>query len=125
MARPPIEFDLKQVEGAGQIHASYDEVAVLCGCSLDTIKRRMHEEEGEFCTAYKRGKANGKIALRRYLMQNAKKGNIAAQIWLSKQHLGMMEPKDQIMQREIEALRAENAEILSRIKELQDAKRAK
>jgi len=121
MARPPIEFDLAQVEGAGQIHASYEEMAALFGCSHDTIGRRMDDEESEFCVTYKRGKANGKMSLRRYLMHNAKKGNVAAQIWLSKQHLGMMEPRDKIMQKEVEELKAENADIQSKIKELKDA----
>jgi len=121
MARPPIEFDLKQVEGAGQIQATNEEIAALFGCSTETIHRRMRETEGEFCLAYKRGAANGKMSLRRYLLANAKKGNVAAQIWLSKQHLGMMEPRDKIMQKEVEELKAENADIQAKIKELKDA----
>jgi hypothetical protein len=82
MARPRLPIDEKQVLGLASIHCTYDEMAKILGCSTDTLSRR-------FADLIERGRANGKMSLRRVMHSKATLGNVQLLIWLSKQHLGM------------------------------------
>lgn len=95
MARPRIEFDYNEVRKLGELQCTYMEVAAFFECSIETIKRRLAEDE-EFCAAYKMGLENGKMSLRRYQWRAAQKGNTSMLIWLGKQYLGQRDqPKDE------------------------------
>jgi len=84
---PPIVLDYKMVEGFGALHCTDVEMAPLLGISLATLKNRK-KTDAAFISAYERGKANGKISLRRSLWNLAIGGNVTAGIWLSKNELG-------------------------------------
>jgi hypothetical protein len=95
MARPCLELDMELIERAASIMCTMEEIAVLAGCSVDTLERRAREP-------IDRGREKGRASLRRWMWDNAKKGNTSIQIWLSKQHLGMRDKSPE----EIEAFKA-------------------
>ena len=109
--RPPVILDPVQVRALATIHCTYEEAAHVLGVSEQTFnaKLRLHPELRE---AWQAGQAHGKTSIRRALFAAAlgtglkeetrtlpgggqvhtvTKGvsNVVAQIWLSKQHLGM------------------------------------
>lgn len=92
--RPRLQFDLDIVKGLGQILATQEEMAAVLGCSLFTIEDRIKNDE-DFSGAFKRGQAEGKLALRRAQYQ---KGVVQMHptmlIWLGKQWLGQ---RDQVV----------------------------
>ncbi len=95
MARPKIEFNYDDLKKLGELQCTYAEVAAFFDCSIDTVKRRLTEDE-EFCTAYKTGLENGKMSLRRYQWRAAQKGNTTMLVWLGKQYLGQRDvPKEE------------------------------
>jgi hypothetical protein len=91
--RKPIEIDLAELEKLGQLHATDEEIAAWFGTTTRTIERR-RKESRKFREALDKGKARGKISLRRLQVQSAQNGNIAAQIWLGKQILNQREPRN-------------------------------
>ena len=62
-------------------HCTYEEMASICGCSVDTLVRRYKKK---IMNAQKEGKAS----LRRLQWRSAQEGSIPMQIWLGKQLLG-------------------------------------
>ncbi len=87
------EFDLLLVEELGIRHAPYIVMATRLKCSRGTVQNRM-DEKGEFWTAYKRGMDNTNESLRSKQIDVALGGNVGMLIWLGKQRLGQMEPRD-------------------------------
>ena len=94
MARPQKEIDKEQFEKLCGIQCTLEEIAGWFHVSADTIERwclRTYEdEEGKamgFADAYKVFSVGGKISLRRYQFEQAKK-SYAMAIWLGKQWLG-------------------------------------
>lgn len=81
MGRPLIEIDPRQVEQLAGMHCTNEEIASVIGCSKDTIERR-------FAAVMQKGRANGKISLRRMIWQKCVDGNVTMMIFLSKQLLG-------------------------------------
>jgi len=88
MARPRIAIDPAQVEKLAQLHCTNEEMAFFFGCSADTLERR-------FAGIIAKGRSKGKMALRDYQWQAAKKGNVTMQIWLGKQLLGQKDKLDE------------------------------
>lgn len=87
--RPKAEFDLKQVELMGYFKATYETMADYFGVSRETIKRKMADETGEFCSHYKKGNSRLKLKLSEAQIKCAiDKLNPALLIWLGKVHLG-------------------------------------
>lgn len=86
--RPEIELDAKQAEAFGACRATYETMASIYDCSVDTIRRRMRNEESEFCKAYKRGLGRTKIRLSEAQINYALMGNASLLIWLGKNMLG-------------------------------------
>lgn len=76
------------------IQCSLDEIAFALDCSPDTIERWCKREYGcTFADTYKKYSSSGKISLRRYQFELAKK-SAAMAIFLGKQYLGQSdEPK--------------------------------
>lgn len=90
MARPQIEIDGTEVEKLAALGATVAEIADFMGCSKDVIERRFQAEVSK-------GRVGLKINLRRTMVQAAiDTKNITMMIWLSKQFLGMKEPKQEI-----------------------------
>jgi hypothetical protein len=93
--RPKIELNPDEAKKLGELQCTHAEVAAFFGCSIETIKRRLADDE-QFCASYKMGLENGKMSLRRYQWAAAKKGNTAILIWLGKQYLGQRDtPKEE------------------------------
>lgn len=84
--RPKLQLDKEQIKELAKIHCTMEEIAAVMKCSVNTLERG-------FGDIIKEAKKEGKTSLRRYMWLNAKKGNTAMQIWLSKNLLGMHEPQ--------------------------------
>lgn len=108
--RPRIEFDLKRVETLGIIHAPYSLIAKDFGVSDSTIDDRM-QNDPDFRAAYARGQRRTNEQLRSKQIQVALNGNVRMLIWLGKQNLGQMEPRDRFALEEIEALKERLAKL--------------
>lgn len=84
--RKPVHVDLEQVEKLAAIQCTEAEIASVIGVSERTIERR--KQQPDFAEAMARGKARGRVSLRRSLWALAQKGNPAANIFLAKNLLG-------------------------------------
>ena len=91
--RPEIEIDTSQVERLAQIQCTDEEMAAVLGCSHDTLARRKADDPA-FLDALTRGKAKGRMALRRLQWQRANGGSDTMLIWLGKQLLGQRDKQD-------------------------------
>ena len=78
--RPRIEIDTELLYKLAQIHCTMKEMVDILGVSEDTLKRR-------FAGIIDKGKAEGKMRLRRKQIEVAMKGNAVMLIWLGKQIL--------------------------------------
>ena len=85
--RKAVNIDLEQVEKLCSLQCTDEELASVLGVSARTIERR--KSQLAFAEAMVRGKAKGKVSLRRNLWALAAKGNPAANIFLAKNLLGM------------------------------------
>jgi hypothetical protein len=92
--RPRIEFDLEAVEGLGRIGATINDMVHVLPASKRTIADRLAEPEGDFRTAYEKGRSLLNSSLRRKQIQVAMTGNVAMLIWLGKQHLAQADRQD-------------------------------
>lgn len=86
IGRPRLQLDEEQIINLAKINCTMKEIASVMKCSVDSLERN-------FADIIKRGQEEGKTSLRRHMWLAAEKGNITMQIWLSKQLLGMREPK--------------------------------
>ncbi len=93
--RPRLTFDLRMVEDLGKIQSTHSELAAVLGVSVDTVERRLKDDE-EFCGAYEKGLENGRSSLRRIQWKAALGGNTTMQIWLGKQYLGQRDSRQEI-----------------------------
>lgn len=95
MARPRKEIDATQFEKLCGLQCTLDEIAGFFDCSGDTIERWCKRTyELPFAEAFKRYSAPGKMSLRRYQFDLAKK-NASMAIFLGKQYLGQRDtPND-------------------------------
>jgi hypothetical protein len=84
--RKRVNLDLEQVEKLAAIQCTEAEIASVLGVSERTIDRRKHHPD--FAEAIARGKARGRVSLRRSLWALAQKGNPAGNIFLAKNLLG-------------------------------------
>ncbi len=84
--RKAVHIDLEQVEKLAAIQCTEAEIASVLGVSERTIERR--KQQSDFAEAMARGKARGRVSLRRNLWSLANKGQPAANIFLAKNLLG-------------------------------------
>ena len=88
MARPKkYNIDTEQVEKLASFGCSNTEIASFFGCDESLIRKSY----SEFIA---KGKDKGKIRLRQLLWKSAERGNVAMQIWLSNQYLGMTDKQE-------------------------------
>lgn len=78
--RPRLRIDPELVEQMAGIQCTMEEMASVLGCSVDTLERN-------FADAIKKGRDQGRAALRRLQWQGAQSGNPTMLIWLGKQLL--------------------------------------
>jgi hypothetical protein len=84
--RKKITINLEEVEKLAAIQCTEAEIASFFGISLRTFERR--KSQPAVAEAMERGKARGRLSLRRSLWGLAQKGNPAANIFLAKNLLG-------------------------------------
>ena len=91
MAARRSDIDLVELEKLCQLSCTDEEIAAWFGTSTRTIERRRREPK--FAEIMARGKAKGRISVRRMQMKLLEQGNATMGIWLGKQLLGQ---RDQI-----------------------------
>ncbi len=88
MARPKKDIDAEQVTRLAAINCSYQEMAAVLDCDPSTLTRR-------FAQLIEKGRATGRMSLKRKQWEMAMGGNITMLIWLGKQNLGQTDKVDQ------------------------------
>ena len=86
MPRPESQIDLAELEKLYSLQCTDEEAAAFFGVSTRTIERRRKVQS--FREAMERGKAKGRISVRRHLFRLAGGGSAAAAIFLAKNLLG-------------------------------------
>ena len=84
--RRAVKIDLAELEKLCALQCTDQEIASFFDVSVRTIERRRNKPA--FAEAMDRGRARGKLSLRRSLWNLAVKGNPAANIFLAKNLLG-------------------------------------
>jgi hypothetical protein len=80
------EIDLGELERLCGLQCTDEEIAAWFNVSTRTIERRRLEPE--FAEVMTRGKARGRISVRRMQMKLLEEGNATMGVWLGKQLLG-------------------------------------
>ena len=89
MGAPRKEIDWDQFEKLCGLHCTRDEIAGWFRISEDTLDRRVKEHYDEtFAAVFKQKRSNGRVSLRRKMMEVAMNGSIPMLIFLSKNLLG-------------------------------------
>lgn len=86
MPRPKSTIDLDELERLCAMQCTDEEIAAFLGVSTRTIERR--RKMPSFREAMERGKAKGRLSVRRNLFRLATNGNLGANIFLAKNLLG-------------------------------------
>ena len=89
MAPHRSDIDLSELERLCAIQCTDEEIAAWFGVSTRTIERRRLEPE--FAEVMERGKARGRISVRRLQMKLLEEGNATMGVWLGKQTLGQLD----------------------------------
>lgn len=69
MARPQLNIGPEQVQKLASIRCTMEDIAVVAGCSVDTLARR-------YVKPIKGGRAHRKSSLGRWQLESAKKGDV-------------------------------------------------
>lgn len=85
--RKRTRIDLEEVEKLAALQCTDAEVAAWFGVTVRTIERR-REREARMAAAMERGRAKGRVSVRRTLFSQANNGSAAASIFLAKNLLG-------------------------------------
>jgi hypothetical protein len=86
MPRPEANIDLEELEKLSAMQCTDEEIAAFLRVSTRTIERRRKVQS--FREAMERGKAKGRVSVRRNLFRLATNGNLGANIFLAKNLLG-------------------------------------
>ncbi len=82
----PAHIDLAELERLSAMQCTDEEIAHWFSVTTKTIERR--RKEPEFAEVMERGKAKGRISLRRQQLKLLEAGNATMGVWLGKQYLG-------------------------------------
>jgi hypothetical protein len=85
-------IDEGELEKLAMLQCTDEEVAAWFNVSTKTIERR--RKTGRFAEIMERGRAKGRISLRRTQMRLAEQGSGSVAIWLGKQLLGQVDHID-------------------------------
>ena len=110
--RKPIHIDLGELEKLCSLQCTYEEIAAWFNVSVRTIESR--RKRRQFAEVMERGRAKGRISVRRAQMKLLESGNASMGIWLGKQLLGQRDvtpieltgPAGQPLQISLEAIDA-------------------
>jgi hypothetical protein len=84
--RKAVNINLAELEKLSMIQCTDQEIACFFEVDVRTIERR--KKKPAFAAALERGRAKGRVSVRRMLFAQAAKGNVAASIFLAKNVLG-------------------------------------
>jgi hypothetical protein len=84
--RKPVHIDLGDLEKLCVLHCTDEEIAAWFGVSTRTVE--MRRKQPEFGETMSRGRAKGRISVRRAQMKLMEAGNATMSVWLGKQLLG-------------------------------------
>ncbi len=84
--RPKKPIPYEQVEALSRLHPSDEEIAGFCGISRVTLEEWKKDPEFQACV--ERGRAHGKLNLRRRQLKKAEDGDGTMLVWLGKNMLG-------------------------------------
>ncbi len=84
--RKPVQIDLVELEKLSALQCTEQEIADWFGVSTRTIENR--RKRPEFAQAMQRGRAKGRISVRRAQMRMLESGSGTMGVWLGKQLLG-------------------------------------
>jgi len=79
-------IDLGELEKLAALQCTNEEIAFWFGVTTRTVERR--RQQRPFREAIERGRAKGRISMRRAQLRMLEKGNATMGIWLGKQYLG-------------------------------------
>lgn len=88
--RKPIPYT--QIEALSRLHPSDEEIAGFCGISRTTLEE--WKKDAEFQACVERGRANGKLNLRRRQLKKAEDGDGTMLVWLGKNLLGQADKNE-------------------------------
>ena len=126
MGRPTKQIDFKLLEELCKIQCTAEEIASVLGVSVDTIDRRLKEQEYQgFADYYKKFSDQGKKSLRRKQMEVALGGNVSMLIWLGKQLLGQSDKQEVRQETEMNITAKTQAELVDEAMKALHAKRNK
>jgi hypothetical protein len=84
--RRPARIDLIELEKLCSLQATDEELASFFGVSVRTVENR--RKQPKYAEAMNRGRAKGRISVRRAQMKLLESGSASMGIWLGKQLLG-------------------------------------
>lgn len=84
--RKPTKIDLGELEKLCSLQCTDEELGAFFGVSARTIENR--RKQPKFAEVMSRGRAKGKISVRRAQMKLLDSGNATMGVWLGKQLLG-------------------------------------
>ena len=84
--RKPVQIDLVELEKLCSLQCTDEEIAAWFGVSTRTIESR--RKQPKFAEVMSRGRAKGRISVRRAQMKLLEAGNGVMGVWLGKQLLG-------------------------------------
>ncbi len=84
--RKPVAIDLGELEKLCALQCTNEEISAWFGCSVRTIEKFSQKAEVREIT--NRGRAKGRISVRRAQMKMLDAGNATMGIWMGKQLLG-------------------------------------
>ncbi len=87
MASPKIKMNTEDIERLASLQCTQVEIAAWFDASIKTLELRL-SKDAALREAYDRGRAKGRISLRRHQMRMVEEGNATMAIWLGKQILG-------------------------------------
>jgi len=83
------KIDLAELEKLSMMQATDEEIAAWFGVTTRTIERRRKKKK--FAEVMDRGKAKGRISVRRMQMKLLEQGNATMGVWLGKNILGQVD----------------------------------
>ena len=83
------QIDLEELEKLSALQCTDEEIASWFRVSTRTIERR--RQDPKFADVMERGKARGRMSIRRAQMRMLEDGNATMAIWLGKQYLGQQD----------------------------------
>ena len=92
MGRTKIEIDIEEFEKLCRLHCTQEELAAWFNCSINTIRDRV-EKRKEYRDAWARGRAAGRVSLRRAQFAAALNGDRTMMVWMGKQ---LLDQKDSV-----------------------------